>query len=194
MEQRALDHFRAMVESVGVKRFSAELDLSTRQVNRILSRAQPNPLYRLLLSLNACAPEVGDAVLDYMCQELGGYFVRAQVSLDHAAQSAVKECAEAIAAISDGDICPIDQQEVREAIAALHELLRIAQRERRAGASDNRAPRSAAPEVQFPKARPRLGAGEASSGGAGSGGAASGGASSGEAGSGGVGPTDARSQ
>jgi len=40
-----------------------------------------------------------------------------------AAVNAVKECAEAIAAISDGQITDVDLREVREAIAALSSLM-----------------------------------------------------------------------
>lgn len=117
--ERAMDHFRRMTESVGVKRFAASLDLSTRQVNRILAGAQPNPVARLLQCLNSCDPTVGDATLDFLCQEMGGYFVREDGTMDSASSNAVKECAEAIAAISDGEITEIDQQEIREAISAL---------------------------------------------------------------------------
>lgn len=121
--------FRRMVESVGVKRFAAELGVSTRQINRILAGVQPNPVHRLLMSLQACTPDVGDAVLDHICQEMGGYFVREEGSLDSASVNAVRECAEAIAAISDGQISRVDQIEIREAIAALIALSRSARGE-----------------------------------------------------------------
>ncbi|GAB4551135.1 MAG: hypothetical protein Tsb0013_13120 [Phycisphaerales bacterium] len=117
--EHALALFRRMVESVGVKRFASSLDLSTRQVNRILAGVQPNPIDRLLRSLCACSPEVGDQVLDHVCQEMGGYFIREEGSLDHKGLNAVKECAEAIAAISNGRLTPIEEREVREAIASL---------------------------------------------------------------------------
>jgi plasmid maintenance system antidote protein VapI len=116
--------FAWMTESVGVKKFSESLDISTRQVNRILSGAQPNPLERLIRSLQACTPEVGDKILDYIGQEMGGYFVRAE-TIELASINAVRECAEAIAAISDGHISKIDEQEIREAISALISLARI---------------------------------------------------------------------
>ncbi|MCA9310436.1 MAG: hypothetical protein KDA21_04470 [Phycisphaerales bacterium] len=118
-DERAMEHFRLMAESVGVKRFAASLDISTRQVNRILAGAQPNPIARFLQCLNACDPAIGDAALDFLCQEMGGYFVREDGELDTASCNAVKECAEAIAAISDGEITEIDQREIREAISAL---------------------------------------------------------------------------
>ncbi|MEO1130610.1 MAG: hypothetical protein AAFX05_13025 [Planctomycetota bacterium] len=120
-----------MVESVGVKRFAHSLGLSTRQVNRILAGAQPNPVNRLLRSLQACHPEHGDAALDFVCQEMGGYFVREDGSLDDASINAVRECAEAIAAISDGRITEVDEVEIREAITALIGLSRIVQEQRR---------------------------------------------------------------
>ena len=44
---------------------------------------------------------VGDRVLDFVCQEMGGHFVRHE-ALDDAAVNAVKECAEAIAAPNIG--------------------------------------------------------------------------------------------
>ncbi|MEM8834838.1 MAG: hypothetical protein AAGD00_03355 [Planctomycetota bacterium] len=123
--ERALTHFRALVESVGVKRFASSLGLSTRQVNRILSGVQPNPVDRLLRSLQASDPECGDTVLDYICQEMGGYFIREEGGLDDHAVNAVKECAEAIAAISSGSYTPVAEKEVREAIAALIALSRV---------------------------------------------------------------------
>lgn len=122
MNDEALRRFAGMVESVGVKNFSRSLDLSTRQVNRILAGAQPNPIERLIKSLQASAPEIGDDVLDFICQEMGGHFVRHE-AVDDAAVNAVKECAEAIAAISDGSYTALDMKEVREAISALSGLI-----------------------------------------------------------------------
>lgn len=132
----SLDRFRALVQSVGVKQFAASIGLSTRQVNRILSGAQPNPVNRLLRCLQASPPDVGDAVLDYVCQEMGGHFVRDEGSLDDAAVNAVRECAEAIAAISDGKLNTVAEREIREAIAALLALSRMF---REAAARDGRA-------------------------------------------------------
>ena len=132
--QRSLAHFRAMVESVGVKSFAESLGLSTRQVNRILAGVQPNPVDRLLRTLQSCIPEVGDKALDYVCQEMGGVFVREEGSLDDRAVNAVKECAEAIAAISDGEITRVDEGEIREAISALVALSTAIQERRAAGA------------------------------------------------------------
>ncbi|MHC4611805.1 MAG: hypothetical protein ACYS7M_15815 [Planctomycetota bacterium] len=114
--------FADLVSSVGVKRFAQSLALSTRQINRILAGAQPNPVERLLRSLQSADPEVGDRVLDYVCQEMGGHFVRHE-AFDEATVNAVKECAEAIAAISDGQISELDLREVREAISALSGLI-----------------------------------------------------------------------
>ena len=122
--QKSLTHFRAMVESVGVKRFASSMDLSTRQINRILSGVQPNPVERLIKSLQSCDPDVGDRALDFVCQEAGGYFLRYEGSIDTAASNAVRECAEAIAAISDGEISDIDEKEIREAVGALIMLSR----------------------------------------------------------------------
>ena len=116
------DHFAALVDSVGTKRFAASLGASTRQVNRILSGAQPNPIRRLVLALQAAEPDVGDRALDFICQEMGGHFVRHE-TVDDAAVNAVRECAEAIAAISDGTVSDVDLAEVREAISALSGLI-----------------------------------------------------------------------
>lgn len=118
-KDRAHGHFRAMVESVGVKRFSQSLGLSTRQVNRILAGVQPNPVHRLIKALQASDSEVGDRTLDFIAKEMGGHFVRESGGLDDDAVNAVKECAEAIAAISDGHITELDEKEIREAISAL---------------------------------------------------------------------------
>ncbi len=122
LAREALKQFAALVESVGVKRFAQALQISTRQVNRILSGVQPNPIERLVRSLQSVEPAVGDRVVDYVCQEMGGHFVRHE-AIDAAAVNAVKECAEAIAAISDGQITDFDLGEIREAISALSGLL-----------------------------------------------------------------------
>jgi hypothetical protein len=122
VKSECLHRFAELVNSVGVKRFASELGLSTRQVNRILGGVQPNPVERLIRSLQSAEAECGDRVLDYICQEMGGHFVRHE-ALDEAAVNAVKECAEAIAAISDGEISDIDVREIREAISALSGLI-----------------------------------------------------------------------
>ena len=68
---------------------------------------QPNPVDRIIRSLQAADAVCGDRVLDYVCQEMGGHFVRHE-ALDDATVNAVRECAEAIAAISDGEISAMD--------------------------------------------------------------------------------------
>ena len=123
-ETDCLQHFAALVESVGVKRFSAAMDLSTRQINRILNAAQPNPIERLIKSLQSADVEVGDRTLDFLCGEMGGHFVRS-INNDDAILNAVKECAEAIAAISDGKVDESDRREIREAISALESVLSV---------------------------------------------------------------------
>jgi len=126
-------HFRRMVESVGVKRFSSCMSLSTRQINRMLSGAQPNPVERVVRSLQSCHPDVGDEALGFICQEAGGQFVKDESpELDASAAEAVRECAEAIAAIADGEVSRVDEREVREAVSALTGLL-YAVREERGG-------------------------------------------------------------
>ena len=120
--EEALRHFADLASDVGVKRFAQALQISTRQVNRILSGAQPNPVERLLRALQSADPESGDRVLDYLCQEMGGHFVRHE-SLTEATGNAVKECAEAIVAISDGQLTEMNVKEVREAISALIGLI-----------------------------------------------------------------------
>ena len=122
LREESLRCFAELVDSSGIKRFSQSLELSTRQINRILTGAQPNPVERVIRCLQAAEPEVGDRVLDYICQEMGGHFVR-QEALDEAAVNAVRECAEAIAAISDGQISALDVREIREAISALSGLI-----------------------------------------------------------------------
>jgi hypothetical protein len=133
IDQHAHQHFEAMVESVGVKKFADGIGLSTRQINRILAGAQPNPVNRLVKCIQSSTPESGDAALDFLCKEAGGHFIRDESGLDAAALNAVKECAEAIAAISDGRIRPVDEREIREAIAALLALSRIIRKMRESG-------------------------------------------------------------
>ena len=123
--------FAELVECVGIKRFAVALGVSTRQVNRILVGAQPNPVERLIRCLQAVDVDTGDRVLDYICQEMGGHFVR-QEGLNDAAVNAVRECAEAIAAISDGEVGDLDMKEIRDAISALSSLI-ISLRQRQAG-------------------------------------------------------------
>ncbi len=121
-DREHLARFSELVESVGVKRFAKSLGITTRQVNRMLAGSQPDPVSRLIRSLQAADPDAGDRVLDHVCAELGGHFVRHE-ALDAAAVNAVRECAEAIAAISDGSISDVDVAEVREAISALSSLI-----------------------------------------------------------------------
>ncbi|MHC4947238.1 MAG: hypothetical protein ACYTG1_03115 [Planctomycetota bacterium] len=130
--EESLRRFASLVESTGVKRFAQAMGLSTRQVNRILCGAQPNPVDRLIRSLQCADPEAGDRVLDFVCQEMGGHFVRHE-AFDEATVNAVKECAEAIAAISDGHISAVDVQEIREAISALSGLMHSLQNTRPEG-------------------------------------------------------------
>ena len=122
LAEEALRRFTMLVEDIGVKRFAPAIGVSTRQVNRILAGTQPNPVERLIRSLQAVNPGMGDIVLDYICQEMGGHFVRCE-AFDQATVNAVKECAEAIAAISDGQISDLDVKEIREAISALSSLI-----------------------------------------------------------------------
>lgn len=130
MNIEASYRFRRMVESVGVKRFASDMNLSTRQINRMLAGAQPNPVERIVRCLQCCEAEVGDETLSFICQEAGGHFVKEEGVLDTAAVNAVKECAEAIAAISDGEITEVDESQAREAISALMALLRTVQESR----------------------------------------------------------------
>ena len=122
LAQECLRRFAALVGSVGVKRFSTDLGLSTRQVNRILGGVQPNPVERLIRALQSARADDGDRLLDFICQEMGGHFVRHE-GIDEAAVNAVRECAEAIAAISDGQVSDLDVVEIREAISALSGLI-----------------------------------------------------------------------
>ena len=122
LTHQSQQQFAELVQSTGVKRFAMSLGVSTRQVNRMLTGAQPNPVERMVRCLQSAEAECGDRVLDYICQEMGGHFVRSE-ALDDAVLNAVKECAEAIAAISDGQICDQDLREVREAISALTSIV-----------------------------------------------------------------------
>jgi len=122
LKSSALEQLASMVEDIGVKSFAQSLELSTRQVNRILSGVQPNPIERLILCLQAVDPEVGDQSLDFICREMGGHFVR-HLNNDESITEAVRECAEAIAVMSDGTLPEKDVKEVREAISALSSVL-----------------------------------------------------------------------
>ncbi len=114
--------FEAMVESVGVKAFAANLGLSARQVHRMLNGAQPNPVGRLCDALNACEGLTAQAAIDHLCQCRDGYFVAYTQDLDAANVNAVKEAAEAIVAITEGRSVRMTVKEIREAVAALAAL------------------------------------------------------------------------
>jgi hypothetical protein len=114
--------FAMMVESVGIKAFAAKMDLSTRQIHRMLNGAQVNPIERACAAMRACADATGHKVLDNMCRTHGGYFVPVAGDLKSANLNAVKESAEAIVAISEGRSVRITIKEIREAIAALAAL------------------------------------------------------------------------
>ncbi len=145
LSEEASQHFHEMVQSVGVRNFAGAMRLSTRQINRMLSGAQPNPLERLIRCLQSCEQEAGDEALAYICQEAGGYFVKHERTIDDAAVNAVRECAEAIAAISDGQVTQVDQREVREAITALTALLHAVREQRRTAPSIQTRPIKPAP-------------------------------------------------
>jgi len=130
LQANASEQFQSIVDSVGIKRFAAALGLSTRQVNRMLTGAQPNPIERVIRCIQSCEPQVGDRVVDFICQEAGGYFVR-EDTIDAAVVNAVKEFAEAIAAISDGEITELDEVEIREAVQALMSLAKAVRDHRR---------------------------------------------------------------
>ena len=129
-ETVCLEHFAALVESVGVKRFSAAMGLSTRQVNRILNAVQPNPIERLIKAFQSAEVEAGDRTLDFICGEMGGHFVRT-INDEDATLNAIRECAEAIAAMSDVKVDDADRREIREAISALESVLSATGRRRK---------------------------------------------------------------
>jgi len=129
LSTQAAAKFRAMVESVGVKRFAADMNLSTRQVNRMLSGAQPNPVERIIRCLQCCDAEVGDEALAFICQETGGHFVKEIGGFDRGSAEAVRRGAEAVAACADGYAGQINDDEIRQAISALVSLLGAEQRQ-----------------------------------------------------------------
>ena len=122
LKQECQQQFQALVESSGTKKFAGCLEISPRQVNRMLAGTQPNPIERVIRCIQSVPPEVGDRIIDFICQEAGGHFVREE-TINAAAVNAVRECAEAIAAISDGQIGDLDVKEIREAISALSGLI-----------------------------------------------------------------------
>ena len=122
LERDSQEHFTSLVESVGVKQFATQVGLTTRQINRIRSGASPNPIFRLVRFLQSADVASGDRTLDFVCSEMGGHFVR-HVNRGESISEAVKETAEAIAAMSDGALSDRDVQEIREAISALSSVL-----------------------------------------------------------------------
>lgn len=120
--QRSEQLFEAMVESVGVKAFAAEMDLSTRQIHRMLNGAQANPIQRFIECLACCEGLTAQGALDFVCEQRDGYFVQRADDLKAANVNAVKESAEAIVAISEGKASRITIREIRDAISALASL------------------------------------------------------------------------
>jgi hypothetical protein len=128
-EKHSDELFEAMVESVGVKAFAMDIGLSSRQIYRILNGVQANPIERLCEAVDASETLAAEAVLDYVCQRNGGYFVRLTEDLSSANVNAVKESAEAIVAISEGRPTRVTVKEIREAISALAALEQMLQTE-----------------------------------------------------------------
>ena len=127
-DQRCDELFEAMVESVGIKAFASALGVTARQVHRMLSGAQANPLARFCDAMGACAPKAGEAVLSDLCRRRGVYWIRVPESLKAANLNAVKESAEAIVAITEGRSIRTTVKEIREAIAALAALEHVLDR------------------------------------------------------------------
>ncbi len=121
-ETRCDELFEALVDSIGVKAFAANIGLSARQVHRMLSGTQPNPVTRLCEALAAGDGFAATATLDYLCQRWGGHFVEYADNLAVANVNAVKEAAEAIIAITEGRSVRMTVKEIREAISALAAL------------------------------------------------------------------------
>lgn len=132
-ELRQDELFEAMVESVGVKAFGANIGLSTRQIHRMLNGTQPNPLRRFCEAIGACEGPAAQEALDFICRQCVGYFVRLATELAKANVNAVKESAEAIVAISEGESVRVTVKEIREAIAALAALEHRLEKEKGSG-------------------------------------------------------------
>lgn len=124
-EKASQDLFESMVESVGIKAFAAAMELSTRQVHRMLGGVQPNPVERFLEAVRASEGLTAQAAVDFVCRQCGGYFVQLAENLHVANVNAVKEAAEAIVAISEDRRPQVEIKEIREAIAALASLERL---------------------------------------------------------------------
>lgn len=117
--------FEAMVESVGIKAYAAEMGLSTRQIHRMLNGSQPDPIQRFVEAIAASEGLTAQRAVDHVCRKAGGYFVTLAEDLSKANVNAVKECAEAIVAISEHRTPRIEIKEIREAISALAALERL---------------------------------------------------------------------
>lgn len=121
-EDRCDEIFEAMVESAGIKAFAANMNLSTRQIHRMLNGTQPNPLRRFCEMMLACGTKPAESILSYVCRQMGVYWIRVPENLRAAHVNAVRESAEAIAAIAEGRPSKAAVKDIREAIAALAAL------------------------------------------------------------------------
>lgn len=72
--KRDLAAFETLVRKTGTAEFCKRIGLVRRQVNRMISGAQPNPVNRLLVTIEAGEPEVARQTIEYLCRELGGRF------------------------------------------------------------------------------------------------------------------------
>lgn len=120
--QHCEEIFEAMVESVGIKAFAANMGISTRQVHRMLNGAQPNPLDRFCRTMKSCDGKAAEQALSHVCRQSGVYWIRVPVSMKAANLDAVKEAAQAIVAITEDRSITVEVREIREAIAALAAL------------------------------------------------------------------------
>jgi hypothetical protein len=128
---RDLKAFESLVRETGLARFCDSIRLVRRQVNRMLSGAQPNPVNRMIATVQAAEHNAAQRVMGYVCQQVGGAFVPAPTATDPAERRAVEalsRCAVAAAgqpagsAHSDDGSNALDAETIANAHRALDRL------------------------------------------------------------------------
>lgn len=79
---RDLRMFESVVRETGLVQFCEAIRLVRRQVNRMLSGAQPNPINRMIATIHAAESKAANRAMQYLCEEIGGTFIPASTDND----------------------------------------------------------------------------------------------------------------
>lgn len=125
---RDLRMFESVVRETGLVQFCEAIRLVRRQVNRMLSGAQPNPINRMIATIHAAESKAARRAMQYLCDEIGGSFIPAGTNNDPQEQledEALRVCAVAANTGLDADPSQhprITQETITNARRALDRL------------------------------------------------------------------------